>query len=847
MPQLDKYKQKRDFKNSPEPKYSHPSKTKKNNLLFVVQKHAASHLHYDFRLEVDGVLKSWAVPKGPSMNPNDKRLAIEVEDHPFDYRTFEGIIPEGNYGAGTVMVWDDGTYTVPEATSRKDTEKLMREGLEKGSLHFILDGHKLKGEFSLVKMKVPNQKNQWLLIKKDDGYSEPNHDVLLQDRSVQSNRTMDEIAHNIKHNPKHTEKSKKEKKSKLESYQHLKKGSMPHHVKPMLATLVDKPFDQKDWIFEIKWDGYRALAEIDEGNVLLYSRNQQSFNERFSPITQALKTIKNRTVLDGEIVALTPEGRPSFQFLQNYQKAHQGALVYYVFDILYLDGYDLRPLPLIQRKEILKNILPSSPHIQYCEHIESKGILFFQEATKLQLEGIIAKEKNSPYVERRSRSWLKIKTHLRQEAIICGFTKPRRSRTYFGALLLGVYENKKLKYIGHTGSGFNQDQLESIHKRLTPLIQSKCPFSITPKTNEPATWVKPQIVCEISFAEWTKDDLMRQAIFMGLRDDKNPKEVIKEETNTIDQAINDPPPKKESKKQLRKNVNKESVPFTNLDKVFWPVEGYTKGDLIEYYRQVSPYILPYLIDRPETLKRFPNGINKPSFFQKDLQHPPEWIKTQTIKHEDRNVNYLVIENEESLLYMVNLGCIEAHPFSSRIQSLLYPDYMIFDLDPQEIHFDEVVRIANFLHKTLKKFKIPCACKTSGGRGLHVFVPMGAKYTYEQVTQFSKLIAMFVEKEMPDIVSLERNPKKRLKQVYIDYLRNTFGQTLASAYCVRPKPGAPVSTPLKWTEVKAGLNPQDFTIKTVLKRFKKIDDPFKLALGPGIDLSQPLTQLSQLLK
>jgi bifunctional non-homologous end joining protein LigD len=474
---LKQYQQKRQFDQTPEPR----GKIAKHDkaAIFVVHKHRARNLHYDFRLEMDGVLKSWAVPKGPSLNPADKRLAMMVEDHPLEYADFEGTIPEGQYGAGKVEIWDKGRV------------KFINRDLSGGHLNFILDGQKLNGEFTLVKIKKPRTRSgePWLLIKVAD--KKATHKPTLTDE-VKVNRS-----------------------------------DMPQNIKPMLATLVDKPFDRKGWLFEIKWDGYRAIAEIDK-DIKLYSRYGNLFNDKYPEIVEGLKKVGHRAVLDGEIVALDAEGRSQFQLLQDYQKTHRGNLLYYVFDILWLDGRDLRKLPLWERKKILKSTLPEIKNIKYSDHIEEKGKKFFALAIKKNIEGIMAKDGSSPYLSGRTKSWLKIKNVNEQEVIIGGFTQPRQSRKYFGALVLGVYERGKLIYVGHSGSGFDEASLADLYDKMKPLITKECPFKIEPKTNEPATWLKPKLVAQVKFAEWTRDGIMRQPIFLGLREDKSAKEVRRE-------------------------------------------------------------------------------------------------------------------------------------------------------------------------------------------------------------------------------------------------------------------------------------------------------------------------------
>lgn len=526
MKKLQSYHAKRQPKETPEPM---GGKSPESIFpLFVVQKHAASHLHYDLRLEAAGVMKSWAIPKGPSLNPKDKRLAMMVEDHPLDYRTFEGVIPPGNYGAGTVMVWDQGSYAIEELNTRRKIEQKLLEGLENGHVDFTLQGDKLKGAFSLIKIRQRGsiKDNSWLLVKKRDDFA-TEKDVIQLDRSVQSNRTMEEITKG--NNPSKKLLEKKTPKSK----------KLPM-IKPMLATLVDKPFDRQDWIFEIKWDGYRAIAQINEGKVLLYSRNQKSFNDDFPPIAKALIDLDvNSAILDGEVVILDHSGKPNFQSMQNYQRTKEGNIFYYVFDLLYLDKRDLRDLPLIERKQILKKLIPSDSNsvIRFSDHVEERGIAFFKEAFKQKLEGIVGKNGQSSYQMKRSKDWVKIKTHLRQEAVISGFTKPRGSRKKFGALLLGVYEKGDLIYIGNVGTGFNEKLLTDIYDQLEPLLQTDSSFSIPPKANMPVTWVKPKLVCEVEFTEWTSEGHMRHPTFKGLRTDINAKEVKRESIQEVKKSI----------------------------------------------------------------------------------------------------------------------------------------------------------------------------------------------------------------------------------------------------------------------------------------------------------------------
>lgn len=596
---------------------------------------------------------------------------------------------------------------------------------------------------------------------------------------------------------------------------------MPHDpFKPMLATAVPAAFDRKDWLFEIKWDGYRTIAEVDHGAVKIYSRNGSSFNERFPEIAEALKKIRGRAVLDGEVVALDDNGEPRFQWLQDREKNKRGEVVYYIFDILFLNGKNLQDLPLRKRKTILKDWLPRLPNIVYGDHVEEFGKAFFAQAAKRNLEGIMAKDANSHYLQgQRTGNWLKIKTHLRQEAVIGGYTQPQKGRYGFGALLLGVYEKEKLKYIGSVGSGFDDEMLRDLYRRLKAIETAQSPFAMPP-IGEQYTWVKPKFVCEVSFAQWTDEGLMRQPTFVGLRSDKSPTEVIPE-----------------SPVFEMKNTE-------HLEKIFWPKDGYTKADLIEYYKQIAPIVLPYLKDRPESLLRYPNGIKGESFFQKNMIDHPDWIKTIGIyaETENKTINFLVCNDKRSLLYMANLGCIDINPWNSRVGHLDSPDYLILDLDPVEISFEKVVETAMTAHKVLEEIGIEGYLKTSGADGLHIYIPMGAKYDYEQTRNLAQIIAGLINARIPRITSLERNPENRKAKVYLDCFQNSRGQTLACPYCLRPRDGAPVSTPLEWSELKPTLRPGQFSILNIFDRLEKKGDPFKPVLGKGIDVGKVIKQI-----
>jgi bifunctional non-homologous end joining protein LigD len=872
---LTLYKKKRSFKKTPEPT---GGKASGSVLRFVVQKHAASRLHYDFRLEMDGVLKSWAVPKGPSLNPEDKRLAMMVEDHPYDYRSFEGIIPEGNYGAGTVIVWDEGTYEALIPGDKSTQEKSLLQQLKKGSLKFRMIGNKLKGEFALVKLKNA-ENNAWLLIKHRDKYAKET-DITKKDKSVVSGKTLESIAKtstNIYGKSPKKKSVKKPAKKAIEKKKHItegKKASFPKTFKPMLATLVDKPFDEPGWMYEIKWDGYRAIALINKGKVNLVSRNNKSFNEKFYPIIDALKKWDIDAIVDGEVVVLNEKGISNFGALQNWRSEADGDLLYYVFDILWLNGYDLKQLPLTRRKKILKETLPAENLIRISESFEATATEFLESVSKLGMEGIMAKKEDSIYIEGdRTREWLKIKANKRHEVVIGGYTQNEGSAKTFSSLLVGVFDNGRLDYIGKIGTGFNDKTQKEIMAKMKKIVMDKPPFTETPDVEKPSrfrpnppkakvTWLKPQLVCEVSYTEITSDGVMRHPSFEGLRIDKKAKEVKKEKAISAKEATKKTKPSgnkftkpvnDKSRKTLLnpteetqvKKINGHELKFTNLSKIFWPQEKYTKRDMLNYYYQVAPYLLPYLKDRPQSLNRYPNGINGKSFYQKDITgKAPDWIKMEpytTSEGEDKN--FLVPEDEASILYMANAGAIEMNPWNSTIHNEDYPDWCLIDLDPSDKQgFDVVIKAAQATKEVLDNMGVTGYPKTSGSTGIHIYIPLGAKYTYDQCQMFGRIIATQVHNMLPDITSIERLTKARKNKLYVDFLQNRPKATLAAPYSLRPKPGATVSMPLYWEEVKKGLSMKDFTIENAIDRIKREGDIFKPVLGKGIDLNKILKDI-----
>jgi bifunctional non-homologous end joining protein LigD len=829
MDSLHDYQKKRDIYRSGEP--SPTLQFTDQPLRFVIQKHQASRLHYDLRLELEGVLKSWAVPKGPSLDPLQKKLAIMVEDHPLEYRNFEGTIPEGNYGAGTVMIWDEGTYHIPGAIGKTETQNKLKQSIEKGHITFVLNGLRTKGTFHLVKLHRAGLPNGWLLIKKQDEYASASHfpdDI----RSVRSGRTMEQIRKN--ESPEFINLNNVD-------IQGAKKSSFPKEpLHPMLAKLIEEPFDREGWIFEIKWDGYRAIAEIKQGSVQLYSRNGVSFLNDYQEIAADLKKIHFEAIFDGEIVVVDSEGRADFNLLQNYRRTKRGNLLYYIFDLLFLQGYDLRSAPLIQRKSLLKLVLPELSHIRYNDHIQQYGIAFYKLAKENRLEGIMAKDINSPYLEgKRSSYWQKIKISMQQEFVVGGFTEPKGGRTGIGALLIGVYKNGKLIYSGSVGGGFSDDELPQVRQRLDRIKSDHCPFSNFPGSSSQITWIKPDVVCEVKFSEWTPEGFLRHPVFLGFRDDLKPPEIKRE--------YPEPAPKYsvKSSDELFTSIDGKVLKLTNLKKIYFPTNNISKGEIIEYYRRIAPVILPHLKDRPLSLHRFPDGIHGKDFFQKNMEDVPDWAATVNIRSDSGNIRYILCQDEPTLIYIVNLGSIEINPWSSRVNSVDYPDYVVIDLDPLECPFQYVIDSALAIHEILLSIDVPHYIKTSGATGLHLFIPAGARYSFEQVRQFSLLICTLVNHRLPAITSLERIPQKRKGRVYLDFLQNAKGKTMAAPYSIRPRDEAPVSTPLLWEEINYQLTPDRFTIYSIFNRIRSYGDIWKPVIGKGIDMLSSLNRLAAL--
>src|SRR6266705_2421119 len=822
---LGTYRAKRSLDRTPEPGAAAPVATPSAGGLFVVHMHAARRLHWDLRLEMDGVLRSWAVPKGPSPNRADKRLAVLVEDHPLEYGDFEGIIPEGNYGAGAVIVWDRGRWVPLEDP---------HEGLKKGKLLFELRGYKLHGKWTLVKLKKGEK--EWLLIKEKDAYVSA--DSELPPESVLSGLTVEEL------------KAGKDRAAPvLKALARLKaprRAVTVAEAEPMLAETREQPFSKPGWLFELKLDGYRVRAGHEQGEARLLTRKGNDISAAFPELARALAALPfEGFIFDAELVVPDEAGRPSFQRLQNRVRVSRGLevrrgaveapAVLYVFDLLAFEGYDLLPLPLEQRKALLEQIVPRVGPLKYLSHFEKDGEALYEQVVKMGLEGIVAKKADAPYRAGRSPNWLKIRADRTDDFVVVGFTRPKGSRSGFGALDLGAYQDGKLVYAGRVGSGLTDAELKDVSAALERGVRPTPTFSDPVPPDAGHTWVEPTLIAEVRYKEWTDEGLLRQPVFVRFRDDKPVTEIAKRDVGG--EMRDAEPPVAIAHPASR--LSHPEIKFSNLEKVFWPDEGYTKGDLIAYYRAISPWMLPYLADRPLVLTRFPDGINGKSFFQKDApEYAQAFVRTVTIWSEDsqRDLDYFVCDNASSLLYIANMAAILLHVWSSRVATLETPDWCILDLDPKEAPFTDVVTVAKAVRALCDDIGLPTGIKTSGSTGLHVLIPLGRQVTYEQSRTLGGLLARVIAAELPEIATVTRQVQKRGGKVYLDYVQNGHGRLLVAPFSARPLPGAPVSMPLKWSEVTPKLDIKKFTIKTAPARMKQLkNDP----LWPVLDLEPDL--------
>jgi len=775
---LSEYRKKRDFTKTPEPEPKQTKAGKSRVARFFVQRHNASRLHYDFRLEIDGVLKSWAVPKGPSLDPEVKHMAVMVEDHPLEYGDFEGNIPKGEYGGGSVMLWDHGAF---ETLGEEDALTQLR----RGDLKFRLKGQKLHGTWAIVLMKGRGKGNEWLLIKKRDEAAETPFDIEKLAWSVKTGRTQDEIAANAD-DP----------------------DSMPEFLEPMGATLTDAPPKGRDWIFEVKWDGIRALVYIDRGTLRIYTRNQNRVEEKYPELLQLPKHVNARqAILDGEIVVLDEKGVSHFEATIRHEKPAHLIL----FDLLYLDGRDLRREPLSERKKLLASIVRKWAPVRISETFEGHGDRLLEAARAAGLEGLMAKKTSSAYESKRSASWLKLKLTNQEEFVIGGYTPGEREP--FGSIAVGFHEDEQLRYAGNVGSGFDEAGAAELFRKLKPLETHRKPFTRGDKIPKGTVWVEPKLVAQVKFQNWTTDRKLRAPVYLGLREDKPPEKVEPEGR------------------------------FTHLDRIYYPKDGYTKGDLVNYYDQVAHLLLPYLKDRPLSLKRYPNGIHEPYFFQKNTPDTyPAFLKTETIG----GIRYVLAQDKRSLMYLVNLGCIDQNPWMSRIGSLDKPDYILIDLDPVECGYEKIVEAALLVKEKLDALGLKGYPKTTGGDGMHIFVPIHPEYSYETARQFAEVIARMCAAERPDLFTTPRSVEKRQKnKVYFDYMQIAESKTISAPYVARAYDGAPVSTPLEWSELTPDLRPSQFHIKNAPERFERVGDLFSGVLRHPQTLEKAFGKLQKL--
>lgn len=837
---LGEYSRKRSFSKTPEPAPAVSDSGPGTGNSFCVQRHHATRLHYDLRLEAGGVLKSWAVPKGPTLDPAPKHVAIHVEDHPLEYGGFEGNIPKGNYGAGSVMLYDRGWYELLGEASAE-------EQLARGDLKFRLHGQKLNGEFALVRMKgSKNKGNEWLLLKKKDTFAQPGWDPDQHAVSVLTGRTQEEIAKGLP-----AAEPKAAVKRDLSKLRGARKADPPGWIEPMKAVIGTPPPKETGWIFEVKWDGVRALCFVEEGRVRMLSRNGNPIDRRYPELSILPHHVQARqAVLDGEIAALDERGLPSFGMLQRRMHVDDPAsiaalsrstpVVLYVFDLIYLDGWNLCDVPLRERKRLLRELLNPGDLIRLSDDFADGGALY--EAAKSQgLEGIVAKNPESCYVSKRTSDWIKYKVTSQQEFVLCGYTLGERE--LFSALVVGLYEKDRLKWAGNVGTGFDRAMLRLIFDRMQPLKSNVRTVDPEPDLPKGIIWLKPELVCEVKFSSWTHDNRLRAPVFLGLRDDIDPRDCVREggvDTPVSSRAELLPA----GKDEVSLTIDGHKLKFTNLNKVYWPDEGYTKRDLLNYYDAVAPLLVPHLKDRPLSLKRYPNGIRQDYFFQKEVAPSfPKWLRTELAD----DINYVIGEDRATLLFLANLGCIDHNPYMSRVGSLENPDFLLIDLDPQECEYAKIVEAACLLRRKLESLGLEGYPKTTGGDGMHIYVPLEPLYNYDQVRSFGELLSHIVTGERPELFTTPRAVAKRQKgRVYFDWMQVGQGKTISAPYSVRPYEGATVATPLAWREVNPRLTPQQFTMKNVLDRFDRVGDLFEAVLSKPQRLETALEKLPGLL-
>jgi bifunctional non-homologous end joining protein LigD len=826
---LEKYRQKRDFKITAEPE-GIVKKAAGNR--YLIQKHAATRLHYDFRLELDGTLKSWAVTKGPSLDPADKRLAVEVEDHPVSYGKFEGTIPKGQYGGGTVMLWDEGTW---------EPIGDPHEGLKKGDFKFILHGGRLQGSWVLVRMKPRPQdrgRNNWLLIKHHDEHVvEGDDDHILTDNmtSIVSGRTMEEIAAGTgggkvwKSN--HAEKATARKTAKTSALK---------FIEPELATLADAIPTGKDWLHEVKFDGYRTFAYIEDGSVRMMTRKGLDWTPKFQALADRLEGLGVKSaIIDGEIVALNAAGRSSFTELKKTLSSGKSAdLQYYVFDLLYLDGEDLRGLPLLERKARLAGLLKGKDfegRINFSDHFFEADKGFLNKICDMEMEGLICKRVDAPYVSGRAKSWLKVKCHKRQEFVIGGFSEPTHAERGIGAILLGYYEEEKFIYAGKCGTGFDRDTSVALRQALDRLEVAKSQYDekLPADARRGAHYVTPKLVCEVEFTEWTDDGRLRHPSFQGLREDKPAEEVGRDRELHVTKKIAEaePPPAPKTKMQAKAKTSDAEVAgirISHPERVIFPALGVTKLQLAEYYDTIAERMLPYIVNRPISMLRCPEGLSDTCFFQRHIgRGEMKHIYDTGVKVKGRDEDYIMVRDREGLITMIQWGVIEIHPWGAMAEAPDKPNQIIFDLDPDpETPWDAVIEGVREVKARMEEFGLKAFLKTTGGKGLHIVLPLTPKHTWATIKPFTKAIAQSMAHDYPDRYIAMASKAARKGKIFVDYLRNDLTSTAVAPYAVRAREGAGVATPLFWDELSVKLKPSDYNIGTIAERLAQLkSDPW----------------------
>ncbi|PTL83613.1 DNA ligase D [Vitiosangium sp. GDMCC 1.1324] len=863
---LRTYRDKRDFSLTSEPSPEVPAPRAGVGPVFVVHKHDATRLHYDLRLEIDGVLVSWAIPKGPSYDPADKRLAVQTEDHPLAYATFEGRIPEGAYGAGDSILWDSGTFdTVPPGQAS--------EQLQRGRLHVVLRGEKLEGEWHLIRTRPRGGKAQWLCFKAKDGTERPDYDV-AQERpaSVKSGQP-------VTRGPRRARRAeppaRAPRPSRRKSNDRTPDALLKKWGSPMLATLAQVDATAgADWRFEVKYDGFRALAAVQGDRVSLQSRGGKDLSSRFPAIARALETLgEHSLVVDGELVALDAQGRSRFQLLGKGAEER-----FVIFDLLWLDGEDLRPLPLEERRKRLERLLARvKPPLALAERVEGSAKQALAMARRRELEGVMAKRVGSPYTSGRGADWLKLKVQANQEVAIVGFTPMANERPEIGALLVAVREGDTWHYAGKVGTGYSAKVRRELRTLLSRDVVKKPPVEDAPLVldalrSEEAFWVKPRHVAQVAFTEWTDDGRLRHPSFQGLRGDKRPEECIRERPRRAPVASERPSrsvrgasagtsassrgPHRRAGTKVRQGAraagrtsvvrkNAPAVPatrpvvLTHGERVLFPEAGFTKADVFAYYRDVAPVMVPALEGRPLALQQWPQGVDAPGFFRQGVQSAPDWLTTVRIRHETRTLSHVVVDTPESLLWLANQSALTLHIWSSRVRHLKEPDWVLFDLDPGPGGtFDDLIQLATSLRSYLERRELRSVPKTSGKRGLHVLVPLSPSHTYEQARTFAQETFEVLARRHPELATTERSKERRQGRLYLDADQNAWGKTLVAPYSLRALPHAPVSTPLAWSEVTPRLDPRRFTLDTLRRRLDQVGDLFAPALTGGQRLPGP---------